>query len=237
MLGNKSKTKHYRSGGTRGGAARFDWNDVKSDVDRQNYLGHSEMAPVGRWQKGKDILWYTRGTEEQQRVVDEEKARARENDLALIDEALGLKPKRQKTYDEDIDQNELKSLLSKKGVERGSIDVERVQGLGAAPAKHHEHIERFSAIEKQIMDLKGIGEKPIVAAPSSSSSHGYSRDQNMRYGAGDRDDRSKEDKDRKKAEKKERKREKKEHKREKKEHKKEKKRERERERVPMYETY
>ena len=87
------------------------------------------------------------------------------------------------------------------------------------------------------MDLKGIGEKSIVAAPSSSSSHGYSRDQNMRYGAGDRDDRSKEDKDRKKAEKKERKREKKEHKREKKEHKKEKKRERERERVPMYETY
>lgn len=32
MLGNKSKSKHYRSGGTRGGAASFDWNDVKYDV-------------------------------------------------------------------------------------------------------------------------------------------------------------------------------------------------------------
>ena len=32
MLGNKSRSKHYRSGGTRGGAASFDWNDVKYDV-------------------------------------------------------------------------------------------------------------------------------------------------------------------------------------------------------------
>jgi hypothetical protein len=31
---------------------KFDWKDVKEDKHRENYLGHSLMAPVGRWQKG-----------------------------------------------------------------------------------------------------------------------------------------------------------------------------------------
>lgn len=62
---------NYRIGGTRGGADRtcaisacnlarlsdyvaleFKWDDVKSDKYRENYLGHSVCAPVGRWQRG-----------------------------------------------------------------------------------------------------------------------------------------------------------------------------------------
>lgn len=31
----------------------FSWEDVKVDKHRENYLGHSLKAPVGRWQKGK----------------------------------------------------------------------------------------------------------------------------------------------------------------------------------------
>lgn len=43
--------------GTRGGAAEFKWSDVKEDKDREQYLGHSILAPKGRWQNNKDITW------------------------------------------------------------------------------------------------------------------------------------------------------------------------------------
>ncbi|KAL0321970.1 UNVERIFIED_CONTAM: Multiple myeloma tumor-associated protein 2 [Sesamum calycinum] len=31
--------------------SEFTWDDVKVDKHRENYLGHSIKAPVGRWQK------------------------------------------------------------------------------------------------------------------------------------------------------------------------------------------
>ena len=46
--------------GARGGRAEFSWDNVKADKDREYYLGHSVKALAGRWQKGKDVYWYTR---------------------------------------------------------------------------------------------------------------------------------------------------------------------------------
>lgn len=37
--------------------AEFSWDEVKADKHRENYLGHSIKAPVGRWQKGYFFLY------------------------------------------------------------------------------------------------------------------------------------------------------------------------------------
>jgi hypothetical protein len=46
--------------GSRGGRDQFNWENVKADKDREYYLGHSVKALTGRWQKDKDVYWYTR---------------------------------------------------------------------------------------------------------------------------------------------------------------------------------
>jgi hypothetical protein len=86
-------------GGTRGGRDQFSWEDVKADKDRvsnagrlraqrtatnshadlpllprpvccqEAYLGHTLMAPVGKWRQGKDLLWYSREGEQRQQLA------------------------------------------------------------------------------------------------------------------------------------------------------------------------
>ncbi|KAL2001904.1 hypothetical protein VTN02DRAFT_1028 [Thermoascus thermophilus] len=83
-----------RKEGSRGGRDSFKWEDVKESQHRENYLGHSLMAPVGRWQKGKDLQWYAKAdqieADKAQAARAEEIRRVKEAEQEAMARALGL---------------------------------------------------------------------------------------------------------------------------------------------------
>ncbi|PSN60282.1 hypothetical protein BS50DRAFT_579433 [Corynespora cassiicola Philippines] len=89
-----------RKEGSRGGRSEFKWEDVKQDSQRENYLGHSLMAPVGRWQQGRDLNWYAKGDDDDKQTaaekLAEEKRKLKEAEQDAMLAAMGLPvPKRE----------------------------------------------------------------------------------------------------------------------------------------------
>ncbi|KAL1435505.1 hypothetical protein MTO96_000175 [Rhipicephalus appendiculatus] len=121
---------HPVRGGTRGGADQFNWEDVKEDKYRENYLGHSLRAPVGRWQKGKDLTWYAKdkqqaaSTSRQSEVAAAKKAEE-EAMLAALGFATPAKPTHQ-----PLSKAEVTEALRRGDGSREEGDADRVSGVG-----------------------------------------------------------------------------------------------------------
>lgn len=137
-----------RKSGSRGGVD-FQWSDVSTSQHRENYLGHSLMAPVGRWQKNKDLSWYAKGDkgpvgtetaeEQAKRERKEEIMRIKEAEEDALARALGLPVKDRSgsggmasgANNIAVGDGELRGLV--KETEEGDDEVEAVgrqTGLG-----------------------------------------------------------------------------------------------------------
>ncbi|OCT50530.1 putative Multiple myeloma tumor-associated protein 2 [Cladophialophora carrionii] len=128
-----------RKEGSRGGRGDFKWSDVQTSSHRENYLGHSLMAPVGRWQKGRDLNWYAKADSSSNADEDpaaraarerkEEIRRVKEAEEDALARALGLPvaPRHNPNMEELGTQREVGNVLK---AAAGDEDAAMSRGVG-----------------------------------------------------------------------------------------------------------
>ncbi|KAI8008677.1 hypothetical protein LOK49_LG07G01511 [Camellia lanceoleosa] len=163
---------HPTRGGVRGGRDQFTWDDVKVDKHRENYLGHSIKAPVGRWQKGKDLNWYARDKKSQgldMEAAKEEIRRIKEEEEQAMREALGLAPKRaSRPQGTRLDKHEFSELVKRgstaEDLGAGHAEAAQVQGLGFSRAPRAW--EEPSSLQPNLKDELPEKMEPSISSPT-----------------------------------------------------------------------
>jgi hypothetical protein len=151
-----------RKEGSRGGV-NFQWSDVTASQHRENYLGHSLMAPVGRWQKGKDLSWYAKAGSSsgaskqngQEESAEEKRVRERREEIRRIKEA-----------EEDALARALGLPVAERpdwGTGANAVEVEEVKRVIKETEIGDEEIEEvgrtrgFGDFVGRVGDMEGVG--------------------------------------------------------------------------------
>ncbi|KAF3699449.1 Multiple myeloma tumor-associated protein 2 -like protein [Channa argus] len=165
-----------RSGGVRGGQDQFNWDDVKVDKHRENYLGNSLMAPVGRWQKGKDLTWYAKGSKGSAALSKEQElaaVRSAEHDALMA--ALGHKNiKRQPT---GLTKQDLVDVYRREEADGEERNVDRVSGLGSSrPESKKKKKEKKSKKDKKKKEKKKRHRRDSSSSESNDKRKRHKKD-------------------------------------------------------------
>jgi len=137
MLGNKGSKKRYRDGGVRGGRDQFSWEQVKTDKHRENYLGHSAMIQVGRYNQHRDIFWYQKAKKSEDVALEEEKEKMRMADDELINRALGIKLPSRSAIESSFKASDRVTINEKEAVER-TVSRERSSSVSSSDSSSHK---------------------------------------------------------------------------------------------------
>ncbi|KAF5375624.1 hypothetical protein D9757_008523 [Collybiopsis confluens] len=129
-------------GGTRGGQAEFKWSDVSADKDRENYLGHSINAPTGRWQKNKDVHWYSRDLQDSEDKRREEIRKVKEAEADALAAALGFDVAPKTAASESKKEPDDTQRLIEKEERRQRKEARRARKEAKKEAKETRHRER-----------------------------------------------------------------------------------------------
>ncbi|KAL6491436.1 hypothetical protein MHYP_G00017810 [Metynnis hypsauchen] len=150
-----------RSGGVRGGQDQFNWADVKADKHRENYLGNSLMAPVGRWQKGRDLTWYSKDKKAAAASREQELAAVREAEQEAMMAALGHKTVQRRPA--GLTREDLADVVPERRRRGGA---KRRQNLW--PGK----LQRFRVRSRSGADEVTVSECPLCVCVHSAGSRG-----------------------------------------------------------------
>jgi len=151
--------------GCRGGREQFQWNQIKDQEfkDREQYLGSStKVGLMGKFGRYYVHDWYARKRESTEKIADE-RASVQAYEEELMQEALGLKPKKLLLAKKQLTDEELQEFL-KRDDDRREDQKGRSQMGPQAKVVTNEYGEQvatsneeYVAVAAREAPVKGLG--------------------------------------------------------------------------------